>query len=372
MKIFQLRRALAIAKKEIFHILRDPFTLGAALGLPIFMVIIFGMAIEFNVKNIPLAVSDFDKSQSSRQIQDTFGSSEYFIVNNATSPADAIAQLTSEAVRAALIIPPYFERDLLAGRGSNVQMLLDGSDSSTVIPILGYINSIQSLAASQIADYNPTSPYELRTRFLFNPELNSRWFVIPGLNVVVMGILSILLTSLTVAREYENGSMELLLSTPVQPLEIIAGKLAPYGILCLISVSFIYLIARLVFEVPFVGNHFVFIAGVLLFLVAYLAQGLLISVTTRNQLVAMQTAMITGMLPTQLLSGFIFPIESMPTIVQYFTMILPARWFMEISRSTFLKGAGFIPLSIPFLGLILFCIVIIMIGTKRFKRDLEP
>lgn len=255
---------------------------------------------------------------------------------------------------------------------AKLQILLDGSDSSTVTPILGYINSIQNLASAQIANHYPDSPYELRTRFLFNPELNSRWFVIPGLNVLIMGILSVLLTSLTIAREYENGSMELLLSTPVQPLEIIVGKLLPYGFLGIVAVACIYLIARLVFKVPFVGNPITFIGGVFLFLIACLAQGLLISVTTRNQQVAMQIAMMTGMLPTQLLSGFIFPIESMPSFVQYFTMILPARWFMEISRATFLKGSVFLSLLQPFFGLIVFCFFIITLSARRFKRDLEP
>ena len=371
MKIFVLRRALAVAKKEVFHILRDPFTLGAALGLPLFMVVIFGLAIEFNVKNIPLAVNDLSKSQSSRRLLDTFVSSQYFIVKNATSDDDAINQISSEASRAALIIPPTFERDMLAGRGASVQILLDGSDSSTVNPVLGYIARIQQLAASNIAGFESTLPYEIRTRFIFNPELRSRWFVIPGLNVLIMGILSILLTSLTIAREYENGSMELLLSTPIQPLEIIIGKLAPYGVLGLIAIAAIYLIARIAFGVPFVGNHFVFALGTIIFLIAYLSQGLLISVTTRNQQVAMQLSMITGMLPTQLLSGFIFPIESMPKLVQCFTVILPARWFMQISRDTFLQGTSFIKLWQPFLALILFCVVVITLGTKKFKRDLE-
>lgn len=372
MKIFVFRRALAIAKKEVFHILRDPFTLMSALGLPIFMVVIFGMAIEFNVKNISLAISDADYSQSSRRLIDTFSSSGYFIAKQVSSPSQAIEQLQSETARAALIIPPNFERDLNAGRKASVQILLDGSDSSTVTPVLGYIGKIQTIASSRIANFNPEIPYELRTRYLFNPELNSRWFVIPGLNVLIMGILSVLLTALTIAREYESGSMELLLSTPVRPLEIIIGKLAPYGVMCLIALFLIYVIARVCFGVPFVGNHAVFALGAVLFLIAYLAQGLLISVTTRNQQVAMQLAMMTGMLPIQLLSGFIFPIESMPKFLQYFTMILPARWFMQISRDTFLKGTSFFELWAPFLGIILFCIAIITLGTRKFKTDLEP
>ncbi|MEI6790526.1 MAG: ABC transporter permease [Myxococcaceae bacterium] len=363
MKSFVLRRAIAVAKKEVFHILRDPFTLGAALGLPVFMVIIFGVAIEFNVKNINLSVCNLDQSRSSRILLDTFTSSQYFIAHPVSSPAEAISELTSEKARAALIIP---------ARSSNVQILLDGSDSSTVAPVLGYIGSIQNIASERIAGLTAKPPYEIITRYLYNPELNSRWFVIPGLNVMVMGILSILLTSLTIAREYENGSMELLLSTPIQPLEIIIGKLAPYGVLGLTAIAFIYIIARAVFGVPFVGNHFVFLLGAIIFLVAYLAQGLLISVVTRNQQVAMQLAMMTGMLPTQMLSGFVFPIESMPKFVQYFTAILPARWFMTISRSSFLEGTGFLELTTPFLGLSIFCFVIILAGTRRFKRDLEP
>jgi ABC-2 type transport system permease protein len=369
---FSLRRCIAMARKEIFHILRDPFTLGAALGLPIFMVVVFGLAIEFNVKNIALSVNDTNKTQSSRRLLDTFESSGYFILKHTDSPQEAIDNLTSESSRAALIIPPDFERDLFAGRQANTQMLLDGSDSSTVVPIIGYIGNIQNIAAQKIANFDPQLPYELRTRFLFNPELNSRWFVIPGLNVLIMGILAILLTSLTVAREYENGSMELLLSTPVKPLEIIIGKLAPYGMLGIISVTLIYSIARSCFGIPFIGSHLVFAAGALLFLIAYTAQGLLISVTTRNQQVAMQLAMMTGMLPTQLLSGFIFPIESMPTFMQYVTMILPARWFMQISRDSFLQGTSFIHLWAPFLGLTVFCVCIITLGTRKFKRDLEP
>jgi ABC-2 type transport system permease protein len=369
---FSWRRTLAIAKKEVFHILRDPFTLGAALGLPVFMVVMFGIAIEFNVKDVPLSVSESDQTQTSRRLIDTFGSSSYFLVGHAPSPYQAVFDITTEKARASLIIPPRFEKDLLAGRGAQAQILLDGSDNSTVAPVLGYVASIQRLASQRIAGFSPNAPYQLRTRYLFNPELNSRWFVIPGLNVMVMAILSILLTSLTVAREYENGSMELLLSTPVQPIEIIIGKLAPYGALGVLAITFVYVIARTAFGVPFVGNLGVFGLGALLFLIAYLAQGLLISVTTRKQQVAMQIAMMSGMLPSQLLSGFVFPVESMPKFFQIVTMIFPARWFMRISRDTFLKGSRLLDLTDSFIALGLICAFMIFMGTRRFKKDLEP
>lgn len=369
---FVWTRALAIAKKEIFHILRDPFTLALALGLPIFMVVIYGLAIDFNVRNVPIAISDADQTQTSRRLIESFGSSNYFQIVTGGSPAETQNQVKAEQTRAALVIPPRFEKDLLAGRTAEAQILLDGADNSTVGPVTGYVGAIQGLASKNLADFNPPAPYEIRTRFLFNPELNSQWFVIPGLTVVVMAILSILLTSLTVAREWENGSMELLLSTPVQPLEIIVGKLAPYGALGIIAVTFVFVIAYFGFGVPFVGNLFVFGAGCLIFLSTYLAQGLLISVITRKQLVAMQFAMLTGFLPSQLLSGFVFPVSSMPTFFRYFTMILPARWFMQIARDTFLKGSSFIELLGPFLALSFLCTFMIFRGTQKFKRDLEP
>jgi ABC-2 type transport system permease protein len=259
----------------------------------------------------------------------------------------------------------------MAGRTSEAQVLLDGADNSTVGPVSGYVGAVQKIASKRLADFDPVKPYDLRTRFLFNPELNSRWFVVPGLTVVVMAILSILLTSLTVAREWENGSMELLLSTPVQPLEIIIGKLAPYGALGLIAVTMVFVIARTLFGVPFVGHLPVFGAGCLIFLVTYLAQGLLISVVTRNQQIAMQMAMLTGFLPSQLLSGFVFPIASMPLFFHYFTMIFPARWFMEIARDTFLKGSGPVALAGSFFALSLISFLIIRMAVRKFRRDLE-
>ena len=369
---FSLRRVRAVAQKEVYHILRDPTTLGAALALPAFMVIMFGVAIEFNVKNVALAVSDADRTQTSRRLLDTFASSDYFLIRRVASPHAAVVAVSAEEARAALIIPPQFEQDLFAGRGAEAQVLVDGSDNSTVGPILGYVGSIQLLASRRIGGFDATSPYELRTRFLFNPELNSRWFVIPGLAVVVMSVISILLTALTVAREWENGSMELLLSTPVSPLEIIAGKLAPYGVLGIVALVLIYIIARTAFAIPFAGSLCVFGLGSLLFLLTYLAQGLLISVVTRQQTIAMQLSMMSGMLPSTLLSGFIFPIESMPTFFQYFTMILPARWFMRIARGTFLQGSSFLELGAPFGALAVICGMMIFLAVRRFKRDLEP
>ncbi|MDE2490695.1 MAG: ABC transporter permease, partial [Elusimicrobia bacterium] len=191
------------------------------------------------------------------------------------------------------------------------------------------------------------------------------------LTVVIMAILSIFLTAMTVAREWENGSMELLLSTPVEPFEIVAGKAAPYAALGAVAVAFVYAIARVGFGVPFVGSLWTFGLGCLLFLATYLAQGLLISATTRQQTIAMQLSMLTGMLPSNLLSGFVFPIASMPKFFWYFTMLLPARWFMEIARRTFLEGSTLSQLAVPFSALAASCALMTWLTARSFRRSLE-
>jgi ABC-2 type transport system permease protein len=234
------------------------------------------------------------------------------------------------------------------------------------------MGGIQKAAIQRLTGQPMAEPVSLRTRYLFNPELNSRWFSVPGLSAVVLAIISIMLTALTIAREWENGSMEMLLSTPVHPLEIIVGKLSPYVILGLLAQTLIYLAARLYFGVPFLGSHLVFLAGALLFVSAYMALGLFVSVTTRVQAVAVQVAFLLGMLPSLLLSGFIFPIENMPTFFQYLTAILPARWFMDIIRGVFLQGATLTELFVPFGFLIVMNILFIRLAVLRFKKDLEP
>lgn len=369
---FVWKRAMAIAKKEVFHITRDPFTLILALVFPIFTIVVYGYSIDFHMRNIHMAVSDSDKSQSSRSLITTFGSSQYFLPKGVGSPASSMQEVQGERAKATLIIPPQFEKDLHAGRTAHVQILVDGADSVAVGSVNGYVNRIQKMANEHIANFTQSEPFKIKTRFLFNPELNSKWFIIPGLIVVVMGILSIMLTALTVAREWENGSMELLLSTPVLPLEIIIGKLSPYAVLGLFAMLTSYLLAQIVFGVPFLGSFPLFALGCCLFLVAYLAQGLMISVIARNQQVAMQMAIVSGLLPSNMLSGFVFPIASMPLFFRIFTMILPARWFMKICRDSFLKGPTFLDLWIPFLALFIIGLTIIRRATTKFKRDLEP
>jgi ABC-2 type transport system permease protein len=366
------QRIQAIAQKEKNHILRDPFTWILALGLPVFLVAVFGLAIDLDVKNIRLLVDDRDQSFTSRTLIQAFRSTGLFLISNIPPSAYPEQYISSEQGKGVLIIEPELEKRILSGQKGIIQIALDGADNSTVGSMLNYLGGIQEFANRQMLPQFPAPPVKLVTRFLYNPELNSRKFIVPGLVVVVIAIVSILLTALTVAREWENGSMELLLSTPVRPIEIILGKIFPYSIICLISVLFIYLLARIGFHIPFRGNHFIFLVGLFLFICACLAQGLVISVVTRKQLISMQLSMVSGLLPTMLLSGFIFPIESMPRFFQILTGILPPRWFMEIARDSFLKGPALADLKIPFLILLGINVLLIFIATKNFKRDLSP
>jgi ABC-2 type transport system permease protein len=369
---FRYGRALSIARKEARHILRDPFTLALALGLPLLMVLFFGYAMDFNVHDINLTVYDQDHSRASRQLAEVFQSSGYFHLHYRDLDAKPAETLDSQAAKAALFIEPHFERDLSRKGTATAQVLIDGSDNSTAGVIGGYLSGIQQAAVGRITGRPMAMPVTLDTRYLYNGELDSRWFTVPGLAVVVLAILSIMLTAITVAREWERGSMELLLSTPVSPLEIIVGKLAPYLVMGLTGQIILYLAARLLFDIPFQGSHLILFAATLLFLIAGMGQGLLISVTTRHQMAAIQFSQMMGQLPSNLLSGFIFPIESMPVFFQYFTMIFPARWFMVIVRGLYLRGAGLTELVGPLLVLLALDAFFITMAVRRFKRDVEP
>ncbi|MFA6582957.1 MAG: ABC transporter permease [Elusimicrobiaceae bacterium] len=370
--MFSAKRALSIAKKEFKHILRDPFTLALAVLLPLILVVFFGFIIDFNYRNISIAVMDYDKTPASRRLQRYFSASDYFNVKPLNARQDVVSELNNDRAYSGMIINSGFGKDVAAGRKTRVQLILDGSDNSKTGVVASYASGLQVSALAGF--YGPRSakpPVELQTRYLFNPELNSSWFVVPGLAVIILGLLCTLLTALTVAREWENGSMELLLSTPVHPLEIVAGKLAPYMLLATGGAVFVTLAARLVFFVPFAGNIFVYSAGAVVFICASLAQGLFISIATRQQQLAMQLSIVSGLLPPLLLSGFIFPVESMPVFFQYFTGILPARWFMEISRAEYMRGTDLADLLLPCGMLVFLAVFLVLRSTASFKTDLE-
>ena len=372
MNHFSILRARAVCKKEFMHIFRDPFTLMVALLLPLMIVLILGYCIEFNVKHINLAYMDHDKTQSSRKLIETFGSSNYFKPYEINTPTQGMNDLTAEKAKMVLIILPNFEKEIMADRTGRVQIILDGADNSSVASIMNYLNTINVNAIYKIRDVEVSQDQLLKfkTRYLFNPELSSQWFSVPGITAIIIALVSIMLTTLTVCREWEQGSMEMLLVTPIRSSEIIVGKLLPYAMLSWIGFLIVFVIARVVFKVPFVGNFFVLSFGTMLFILGYLALGLFISIISHEQQVAVQYAALIGLMPTSLFSGVFFPVQYMAPVFQYIASIFPARFYVEIVRDQFLKGSSFINLWPLFGILFLQFFVLSCLCVIKFKRTL--
>ena len=370
---FSYKRARAIFIKEFKHIFRDPFTLIMALLLPLAIVLILGNSMEFNIKSISMAYLDHDKTQSSRKLVETFASSDYFQPYAVETPSKGEADIHKEKARMFLFIPPDFEKEIFAGRKGTVQILLDGADNSSISAIMNYLNTINVNAIYKIHD----TPKEdagflnLKHRYLYNPELNSKWFCVPGIAAMIIALVAIMLTTLTVCKEWEQGSMEMMLSTPTTALEIMLGKLLPYAFLSFGGFLIVFICAQVIFEVPFVGSYFNLFFGTILFILGYLATGMFISVVCRKQEVAVQYAATIGLLPLAMLSGFIFPIEYMLKIYQWLSSVFPARFYMELSRDQFLKGSSFTDLWELYFILALQALVWMTACVLRFKRSIE-
>lgn len=374
MKYFSWARMAAIFSKEFKHIFRDPFTMLMALMLPLAIVLILGNSIEFNVKSINMAYYDADITESSRKLLESFSSSNYFRPYVIDRPENGFDDIVHERARVVASVSPDFEKQVLGGGTGHVQILLDGADNSSVMAVVNYLNTINRNAYFKIMDMPrnmATGGLSFKTRYLFNPELNSRWFSVPGLSAVIIALVAIMLTTLTICREWERGSMEMLLSTPATSLEIILGKVLPYAILSFVGFVLVFIVARVVFGVPFVGHYITLIFATLLFILGYLAIGLFISISTHKQEVAIQFACIIGLLPALVLSGFIFPVEYMSRGYQFFASLFPARFYMDITRDQFLKGSSFVDLWVLFALLGLQAVVLMVACLARFKRTLE-
>jgi ABC-2 type transport system permease protein len=361
---------IAIALKEAKHIVRDPFSMALNFVLPVVLVLIFGFAVDFDVKNISIAVDDRDKSFSSRELIRVFENSGSFIMSSVAPLANYESWIRNEKYKGVLFIAPGFEREIKLGKPAKAQLLLDGADNTSIVPVLRYMEGLQKSFLAKI-NVDTSPPVMLKSKFLFNSSLNTHHFVVPGLIVIVLAIIAIMQTALAISREWDTGTMEFLLATPASPLEIILGKILPYCLLGLAGSFGVYLLARIVFEVPFRGSHILFVLGTVIFLISCLAQGMLISIMSRKQTLAIQMGIITGLLPGILLSGLFFPIESMSLFFRIFTMILPHRWFVFICRSLFLKDASIVSLGVPFLMLFLLSFIMIGLCVLKFKKDVE-
>ena len=373
-------RIPAIARKEFLHIIRDWRTLLIAFVLPILLILLFGFAITFDIRDLKLAVADEDRTAASRALMERFTGSRYFrLVATASDPGDLIALLDSGEAQIVLSIPKDYGRNIERWEGDTVQVLLDGSESNTATIAAGYVEAI--LAGLNISTVKEVlsrggvpsrgiPPVDMQIRVWFNPEVNSTYTIVPGLVAVIMVVIAALLTSLTVVRERELGSLEGLIATPARKYEIIMGKMLPYLALTLIDCLMVAMIGVVVFNVPFAGSLLLFAGTALVFAVAGLSIGLLASVVASNQVLANQIVILTTMLPSLMLSGFMFPIKSMPGWLQVFTYALPARYFVTICRGIMLKAQPAVNLVRPTVFLIVFGAVLLSLAVVRFEKKL--
>ena len=362
----------AIGRKEFLQIRRDPFSLAMAILLPMILLLIFAYAISFDVDKIATVVYDMDKSSLSRGLIECFSASDYFRVRGYVDRFEEIDQwLDRRKAKVAITVPPDFSKKVRSGRKPEISIILDGSDSNTATIAQGYIAAITDIYARRIEGGRVNPLIDVRQRVWYNTELRSRNFIIPGLIAVIMAVIIALLTSLTISREWDRGTMEQLISTPVKPAELIIGKLIPYFLIGLTDTILCILMGTLAFGVPLRGSVSLLLALSALFLFGGLSFGILISILARNQLVASQIAMLSTFLPAFLLSGFVFSVSNMPIPLQAITYLVPARYFVSILKAVFLKGSPFQLLIVETALLSRFAFVVFLGSVKAFKKRVE-
>jgi ABC-2 type transport system permease protein len=372
-----LSRVRAIARKEFIHVARDPRSLGMAIAIPILLLVLFGFALTLDVDHVPLVVWDQSASLESREFISQFAGSRYFNIHTHVRNYREIEHaIDSRQALAALIIPADFAGGLVAGRNVPVQMIVDGSDANTATIAMGYARVVAILYSQQVAlgevrrvaGAALTVPIEIRPRVWFNNDMESRNYIIPGLIAVIMMIIAALLTSLTIAREWERGTMEQLISTPVHGSELILGKLLPYFAIGMLDVLLAVLMGEWVFHVPLRGNVALLFGMAAIFLAGALALGMLISIVTKSQLLASQLAMVLTFLPSFLLSGFMYAIDNMPQPIQVITYLIPSRYFVALLKGIYLKGIGLEILALEAGLLALFGAVVMTVATLKFRK----
>jgi ABC-2 type transport system permease protein len=367
------RRLLAISRKETVQLRRDTRSLLLAFLLPVLLLLLFGYAISWDVRDISLGVLDEDRTPESRDLTDAFRASGYFDLGPPlTSRGQADEHLTRGSFLAVLVIPPGFADDVASGRSASVQALVDGSDANTASIAIGYAEAIVARYASRVLlDTREIAPaLRVESRVWYNEDLASRNMIVPGLVAVIMMIIASMLTSLTIASEWERGTMEQLISTPVTRLEVVIGKLLPYLGIGLLDVAACTLLGVGLFGVPFRGSALLLGGLSFLFLLGGLGLGIFISAVSRSQLVATQMAMVLTYLPSFLLSGFMFAISVMPAPLQAVTYLIPARYFLTVTRGIFLKGTGPSVLRDEALLMVAFAALGLSLAVRAFRKEI--
>ncbi len=376
----KFRRLAAVARKETLHLLRDWRSLTLALAIPLLLILLYGYALTLDLRNVPAVVWDQSRSPESRELLGLFHSSPYFTV---VAYRDNYPELQKDLDRgramAALIIPGDFAAKVQAAKPVKIQIIGDGSDANTSRLAMNYAANIGAIYARSVGSEQMQrqgrgelkQPVELSQRAWYNPGLRSQNVLIPGIIALVMIVVAALLTSTTIAREWETGTMEQLISTPLRGPELIFGKVVPYFCIGMIDVAMAVLMGHFIFDVRIVGNTALLFGMSSLFLTGALFFGLTLSIRLKSQVLANQLAIIAGFLPTLLLSGFVFAIENMPLPLQFLTYIVPARYFIAILRGIYLKGIGLEILWLNALFLTLYALIMIVMANRKFSFKLE-
>jgi ABC-2 type transport system permease protein len=395
-----MRKTLAVATKELRQILRDRRSLLILLFVPAFFLLLYGYALNFDIRNVRLAVQDHDRSARSRELVSSFVNSGYFaLVGYVDSPTELDRLVDQGEVRAILSIPAGFDRDLSLRKPVIVQVIIDGDNANTASTVTGYArtligqyNSAQMEAlmtgpgsappSTPTGGFGETSPelalraqagpvpvIGIEPRIWYNPQLRSTLFLVPGLIAYISMITAVVSTALSVVREKERGTMEQVRMAPLSPLPYIIGKTIPYLVISFVSAILVIVSAMLLFELPMRGSWLLLCGAIGLFLIGAQAQGLLISTIAETQQVAFQIALLSSLLPTMILSGFIFPISSMPIVVQWITYIVPARYFLVALRSIVLKGADITAFWQDMVALAIFATVALGLASLRLRRE---
>jgi ABC-2 type transport system permease protein len=374
-----LRRTRAIFHKEARHIIRDPRSLIMALGLPLVDLLLFGYALDLDVDRIPTLIFDADHSAISQELIQRFQGSRFFEIEGFVDNYAAIEKgIDRDQILMGVSIPRDYSRRIASGEKVDVQILLDGSDANTASIALGYAEAtvksysfqLRSQGQNLHAGLRPDIPVEAQLRVWYNSSLESKNYIVPGLIAVILMVIAALLTSLTIARERELGTLEQLLSTPIRPPEIVLGKMLAFFVVGVLDTLISILLGVFVFDVPFRGSFLLLSLTGCIFLSSAFFLGILISTLARSQLQAYQLGILSSFLPSMLLSGFIYAIENMPPAIQAVTYLVPARYFAEIIKGIFLKGVGWQVLWADILFLVVFSSLVFLLATRRLRQKL--
>ena len=372
-------RFLAVANKEIVQILRDSRSLIIVVIMPVILVLLFGYGVNLDLKGLPVYVYDRDGSQQSQDLLKRFQASDYFNIVRVVNNYPALARaLDAGDAKIGVVVPWDFSERLHDGGPVQIQALVDGTDDNTANVAIGYAQAVVQGYSSDIqldwlrsrGQLVQSSPVSVQTRTWYNEDLESSAFIVPGVLALVMSVIGAFLTSLTIAREWERGTMEQLISTPVTPLEIMLGKLVPYFIIGMFDVIVCALIAIYWFQVPLRGSFLTLLISSAMFMVVVLSLGFFISVIAKSQLAASQIALLVTFLPAFLLSGFLYAIEEMPIVLQWITRILPARYYVSVLKKIFLKGTPTALLYADLVPLAVFALVLALLATRSFHKRL--